>query len=159
MSVCPLFPSLLFLRAVSSSSQPLALFFSFALCAPVSHTPGIHSGAIFAHTFSSLPPKTTHLWINTKHIPATLPKKHCHAEEATLLQPLSLSAESLLLMLVYAYRIWPGNSYDFCASDSAVKCKGKIIKNTFFLLRVIYCFLLVGCLFWSTIILHTNVFF
>lgn len=73
-------------------------------------------------------------------------KKRCRAQKC-LLQPLSLRAESLLLVLIYAYRIYLGNGYVFLCPDSAVKCKGTIINTTFFLLRVIYCFLLVGSLF------------
>lgn len=142
-------PALLFLGAVSCSLN-LSLLFSFALPAPVSHTPRIHSSAIFAPTLSSLHPKMTHLWISIKCVPATLKKKKIKflvMHRNCLLQPLCPSAESpadAYFCISYLSEQW---LWGFCALDSAVKCKGTIIKNTFFLLLVIYCFLLAASLF------------
>lgn len=133
----------------SSGLYPLPLnyflLFFFGLPAPISHTP-VFTPVPPLLIFSSLHSKMTHLWINIKCVPATLPK-NIAMHRKCLLQPLSPSAENLLLILIYAYHTCLGNGYVFCASDSAVKSKGTIIKNTFFLLLVIYCFLLVSSLF------------
>lgn len=63
-----------------------------------------------------------------------------------LLQPLSPSAGSPAeaYFLSYLSEQW---LWGFCALNSAVKCKGTIIENTFFLLLAIYCFLLAAGLF------------
>lgn len=71
---------LFFIQAVFSSSELLSVF-SLPLSAPVSHTSSIYSlcCCLCSHTFSCLPPKMTHLWINIKTCSSYSSKKQCHA--------------------------------------------------------------------------------